>query len=1232
MAHAPATRFHGYLDAVVRPYQVYKPAPGWTNTAIEKHFVIQDRTLSYRFYPHSHPYVGELVRRLIEGSVRGLQATDTEYVENTDGTLETLPDSTQVALLANTTVAPQGGTPRTIPRGLRITLPDGTAVTLPGGGQAALPGKMIVTQPRGMRVTAGGTPQAILFGAQITLANNTPVTLPNGEPVTLPGGTQLVILSCKPKPKLFAGIFSSSSYNPSELVQLPYPANDLDFTPSAAYGVYNWELFYHVPFMIAVNLSKNQRFEEAMRWFHYMFDPTDDSGGPTPERFWKVKPFQYTDVKLIEEILVNLSTGADPTLRQETINSIGAWKDSPFRPHVVARYRQTAYMFKTVMAYLDNLIDWGDSLFRQDTIESINEATQLYVLAANILGPRPQAVPKKGSIQPQTYANLKKQLDELGNALVEVEPDIPFDLLPHPGEATPNDQLATLNSIGKSLYFCVPRNDKLVSYWDTVADRLFKIHNSLNIQGIFRQLPLFEPPIDPALLAKAAAAGLDLGAIVSGLNQPLPLVRFQFLVQRAAEICQEVKSLGNSLLSAIEKEDNEALASLRAKHELVILGLAEAVKYSQLQESIKAREGLEKSLLNAAQRYLYYERLLGEKEEDIKKKIPELDALNTAGLDKLNFQAGEPAVQPRDVPIEIFEELAGEGGGRKLNPKEAEELSKLKDARSKQEEAGTYDKIGAFLGAIPTFSARLQPFGPGGAISFGGSNLAAVMSGVSSLYKSEADARTYEASKAAKIGSYTRREQEWAFQSALAAGEITQIFKQLRAAQIREYTAKREWDNHKQQIAHAEDIEHFLKGEKNTSGHKKTTIQAFYAWMKRDVRGLYGQVFQFAFDISRKAERALQHELGNPDVSFLQFGYLAGKEGLLAGERLYLDIKRMEMAYHDLNRREYELTKHVSLLQADPLALLQLRTTGRATLALPEALFDMDGPGHYFRRIKTVAVSIPCVAGPYASVNCRLTLLKSSIRKTPVVGDQYARVDAEDGRFSNYFGSLESIVTSSAQTDSGLFETNLRDERYLPFENSGAISEWQLELPANPSKKDPAQFDYDTIADVILHIRYTAREGGDLLRSGATGHIKELIAAAQAAGSVRLFSVRHEFPTEWARFQSQAAVAGQRFELTLEFRPEHYPFWSQGRLGTVVRLEALARSSQVTVPASLDLFENASTSDKTKKGTLTKDPAFGNLLRGQLTAGLPPKPDGQLKLFWETRAMTDIWLALTWSE
>ena len=69
-------------------------------------------------------------------------------------------------------------------------------------------------------------------------------------------------------------------------------------------------------------------------------------------------------------------------------------------PHVIARSRPSAYMKWVVMKYIDNLIGWGDSLFRQDTIESINQATQLYVLAGHILGPRPEVIPRRGKIQP----------------------------------------------------------------------------------------------------------------------------------------------------------------------------------------------------------------------------------------------------------------------------------------------------------------------------------------------------------------------------------------------------------------------------------------------------------------------------------------------------------------------------------------------------------------------------------------------------------------------------------------------------------------------------------------------------------------------------------------------------------------------------------------------------------------------------------------------------------------
>lgn len=1202
MTYISVERFHGVSDSNFAMSRIDKLGSQRFGPLLE--CLVLERSLQYRFYPHFHPYPAELVKRLIKGSVRGLQEADTEYKQDEHGIPLPLPQSTRVKI-----------------DGRSVTLPDDMDVTLDGLTRVTLPSSDVLLYPE---------------GTEVELHKEIEITFLDGSSAAYPSGTRATLIGGKPEPELYKELFRDEQYQPSELVAEPYPVKDLDFNSDGAYTVYNWELFYHVPITIAIHLSKNHRFEEAQRWFHYVFDPTDDNDGPTPDRFWKVRPFQYTEVKLIEEILVNLATGDDPNLMHKTVNCIEAWKNDPFRPHLVARYRQTPYMLKTVTAYLDNLIAWGDSLFREDSRESINEATQVYVLAANILGVRPQVVPKKGSIRPQTYANLKSDLTNFGTVMREMEDNFLYDLGPDTSDAAEMERYNTLRSIGHALYFCVPRNDKLLAYWDTVADRLFKIRNSLNIQGIFRQLPLFEPPIDPALLAKATAAGLDVGAVISGVNQPLPLVRFQFLIQKAAEISQEVKSLGNNLLAAIEKEDNEALALLRAKHEASILRMAEMVKYQQWQEALKTLEGLGKSLANAVQRYKYYERLLGKEESEI--VVAEADDLDAENLEKMTYSQSEPELSPKPIEVDIAKDLEAESGGKKMNSKELEEMQQLRAARDDQKTAGIMDGVAATLGLIPNFTVRVAPIGVGMSTGFGGRELATAMNAISSYYKVEAAVHTFKANKATKIGSYDRREQEWAFQSNLAAGEITQIYKQIRAAQIRAQIAKREWANHQTQIKFAEEIEHFISGEETSVGdsqHKKTSTQGFYAWMKREVKGLYGQVFQFAFDIAKKAERALQHELGDPTLSFLQFGYLAGKEGLLAGEKLYLDIKRMEMAYHDQNCREYELTKHVSLQQVNPLALMRLRATGSCTVALPEALFDMDCPGHYFRRIKSVAISIPCVTGPYSSVNCTLTLLKSSTRKNALLnggsGDRYAR-GSEDPRFSDHFGSLQSIVTSSAQNDSGMFETNLHDERYLPFEGSGAISEWQLQLPADPSNYEPCQFDYDTISDIILHIRYTAREGGDSLRIGALDNLNACIDEAQTAGSVRLFSVRHEFPSAWAAFKS-IAVEGDTAvaKLTLNLEEEHYPFWSRsrGRLNTIRRVDLFAKPTQ-------DTKTNVVMSDQPdgtgNEDNLVIDRSFGDILSGNLTNISLPAPTGEFTLYLDDNSMENLWLALTWGK
>src|SRR5205085_719318 len=137
--------------------------------------------------------------------------------------------------------------------------------------------------------------------------------------------------------------------------------------------------------------------------------------------------------------------------------------------------------------------------------------------------------------------------------------------------------------------------------------------------------------------------------------------------------------------------------------------------------------------------------------------------------------------------------------------------------------------------------------------------------------------------------------------------------------------------------------------------------------------------------------------------------------------------------YMDLNRREYELRKTVSLAQLDPASLISLRQTGECFITLPESLLRGDHPSHYMLRIKTMAITIPCIAGPFTGVHATLTLVRSRVRRTATVG----------GDLTEYPAAVQSIATSTAQSDAGLFELNLHDERYLPFEGQGAISEWR---------------------------------------------------------------------------------------------------------------------------------------------------------------------------------------------
>ena len=861
-------------------------------------------------------------------------------------------------------------------------------------------------------------------------------------------------------------------------LRMTIPFVSFSFSDLDANGFYNYEFFFHLPLLIAVRLSKNQQFAEAQQWFHTIFDPTSRSEGEGAQRFWQFKPFfdmyDNTAGHPFDSIYDMLSAlAADPTsadsatleLKRQTEAQIAVWRANPFDPHAIAALRPVAYMKTVVMEYLNNLIAWGDYLYEQYTHESINEATLYYMLAYQILGDRPVALPELKVVE-KSYNQLGA-LDAFSNAVAELE-----NLINLP-EAPPSTV-----SPPPPLYFCIPNNPTLLQYWDTVADRLFKIRHCMTIEGVVQQLPLFEPPIDPALLVLARASGVSIGAALASLATPAPHYRFVFLMQKAVEYCQVVKGLGSQLLAAYEKQDAEDLGMLRAEHEDSLLKASTELRNLQVDEARENLAAMEKSKVLVEARIDYYSKL------------------------------------------------------EKRSEKERASTNKLSESEKNRKKAGAADVTASIVANVPNFTIAIKApiFSLENGFVFGGSNLASIAQAVSSGFGNKSASSNYEANKLSTDAQHERRWDDWQLQKRLAKNELKQVEKQIIAAQVRLALAEKDRDNHAIQLQQSREVKDFLSS--------KFSNKELYGWMVSQTSAIYFQSYKLAYDLAKRCEKAYQRESGEYSSSYIAYGYFDSmKKGLMSGERLHHDLQRMEFDYLNNNRREYEITKHVSLSLLDPVALLNLQTEGECEFSIPEALFDIEYPGQYFRRIKSIDVSIPCVTGPYTSVPARLTLVSSRTRIDPTASGEYAfDPSGEDARFQLDTGAGQSIVISRGQEDPGLFAADHRDERYLPFEGTGAISDWNLKLTsAMPT------FDWTTITDVVLHVRYTAREGGDPLRDAA---LASLTLELSEVPLRRAFSAKHEFPTEWSAFL-RPAQGGSEPVLKLDLSEKRFPYFAR---------------------------------------------------------------------------------------
>lgn len=643
-----------------------------------------------------------------------------------------------------------------------------------------------------------------------------------------------------------------------------------------------------------------------------------------------------------------------------------------------------------------------------------------------------------------------------------------------------------------------PLNPRLMSLYDRTTERLARIHACLTARRLRygkprKDMPYFgDDPARDGWNTQLQTCGCEPGLCCC----PASPYRFLHLVQKANELAGDVRSLGSALLAAYEKGDSEYLMFVRAGHEQQIATLTRAVRQEQWRDADWQVKALLKTKEIAQTNRTYYGMLLAN------------------GL------------------------IAGE-----------EDYQALVSAAVAAIDAATVSEaIGTVLGIIPDVfvgtTAFVQlPVGTKLAQVFQG--IARISMDISQILNTTAGLRLTQA-------GWERREDEWHHQADIFDLEIEQIERQILGAERRRDAALRELDIQQRHMENAREVLEILRD--------KFTNHQLYLWLQRETAALYFQMYELARCAALQAERAFNFERGYTTRRFLPEEIWDDlRQGLLSGERLQLAVRTMEKAYLDANVREYELTKHISLRLCFAEAFLALKLTGRCIVEIPEWLFDLDYPGHYMRRIKNVSLTIPAVVGPYTGVHCRLTLLSSATRidprlheptgpcckdeapkpllprcacwPTPKPEPKKALPDAstsgyvplrDDPRIVRHYAATEAIATSTAQNDTGMFELNFRDERYLPFEFSGAVSRWRIELPPENNHFDP-----DSLSDVVLHVNYTAREGGDVLRRAAN----EVAQAYLPDGGRRVFDLRREMSEEWSRFVAQPGR--QRFELRL---------------------------------------------------------------------------------------------------
>lgn len=764
----------------------------------------------------------------------------------------------------------------------------------------------------------------------------------------------------------------------------------IDF--DGANGLYFWELFFYMPWLVAQQLNTDQYYAQAEQWLSYIFNP---------RRIQQDQANSYWQLRPLYEAMQN---SAQP---HPVINPCYLTDNSD--PHRLALSNPQHYCKAIFLAYIKNLIDQGDSFYRQLTRERLGMAKQYYFQALELLGESP----KLETVSHWKTIRLKEtREDRLSSALTGLETKQTATLTP---DASFVVMSASCNDSLSSGHFKIPFNKRLLDeYWGALKTRLYRLRHNLTLDGKSVSLPLLSTPLEEQQRLAFPHSFHVMEELSSQRPVDIPAYRFPFMLTRAQQAVEMLTEYGNRLLSTLESQSQNRVEQQQQQQLLELSALNLNLQQQALQREEEGLTSLQISDQMANQRYQHY--------KDLYEQY--ISPLEIVGL---SLRAATRPIEISTIPMLLSSVL----------PK-----------------------------MIPRIAGT----------SIGGGEPSAPIDATVAIALKTTEMLLRNAENVEISASYDRRREEWQLEYQLAEKEKQLIAQQLSMQKIQITVAKTQLEQVRLQQQHIQATLRLLSTQFNNSG--------LYQWLSGQLSTLYFQVYDSVMALCLNTQACWQYEMGDYSARFIQPRSWDNRyRGLLIGEGLKLNLLQMEQRYISRNERNFAISKTISLrtLLADKWEEEsgKLLETGDINFSFDQAFFDQDYPGHYLRQIAWLSVSLPAVVGPYQDIRAILTQTANTMIITPEIEavtellnltETHTHSDIKKNLRSN-----QQIALSSGLDDSGLFTLNFNDERYLPFEGTGAISRWTLHFPHHDSDAQKAIL--TQLTDIIIHLRYTAKTG-----------------------------------------------------------------------------------------------------------------------------------------------------------